>query len=154
MPSPVKNKATTLAVVFCLLCTGASYAQAKEENALNASADTSDVISPKMRPKPPPVAAAESTRVTPTVTALKQYVLRQGEAIHSEMQAWAKAEGWTLNWKLAKSWRIPAGITISAADCSDAVNQVITGLYEEGKPVKLSGNKGNMYMEVVSNEVR
>jgi hypothetical protein len=148
-----KSKHVVVSMWLALLACGTEAA----EFLTPESDDASDVITvKKSRRIAPPAIAAQigETAPAPEKSATKAYQLKQGEAIHSQLNSWAKEESWVFMWRLAKSWRVPADITVTAIDCADAINQVITGLYEEGKPVKLVGNKGNQFMEVVSNEVR
>ena len=81
--------------------------------------------------------------------------IRQGVAIHSQIEAWARAKGWQLIWYPSVSWRAIANADFNQhKEVSAAIEDVINILRDEGKPVRLRISEGNHVLEVTSNEVR
>lgn len=86
--------------------------------------------------------------------AAPSFVLRKGDLLHTQLQAWAVASGWELLWLPDVSWKVLADTTFAgAADVTAAVSEVINVLREEGRPVRLSIADGNKIMEVFSTDV-
>lgn len=82
------------------------------------------------------------------------FVLRKGELVHAQLQAWAQASGWELLWLPDVSWKVLGDTSFaSITDVTLAVSEVINVLREEGRPVRLSISDGNKIMEVLSTDV-
>lgn len=92
--------------------------------------------------------AAVEPSVPAVVEAKPSWVLQASKPIHEQLSAWAKQSGWVLDWKMDKSWLVPADIAYTAS-FEEAISEVITGLYQEGHPVRLTLWSGNRYAEVV-----
>lgn len=118
----------------------AAPAIAPVEQAAQTPAATTDQASAEM----PKTAAA----VPP-----QTWTLNADDPIHVQLQDWAKQSGWRLEWKLKRSWVTPAPAKFTGT-FDQAVDQVITGLYAEGKPVHLALWAGNKYAEVTNVDIR
>lgn len=89
---------------------------------------------------------ANAPAIAPTRT---QWMLKAGQPIHAQLQAWALDAGWKLNWKMASSWIVPADVGFSG-EFDDALERVVTALYGEGHAVRLMLWEGNKYAEVLN----
>lgn len=123
----------------------AAYAQAIEVSKDRFSPPATLPFAPAPAPKPAP----------PPQPVRPSFILQRDQPIHTELQAWAKAQDWELLWYPSMSWRVLREADLSAAsDVAAAVSEVIDILRDEGKPVRLKISDGNRVMEVFSNEVR
>lgn len=82
-----------------------------------------------------------------------KWVLAQGMPVHSQIAGWATAAGWHLDWKLNRSWLVPA-TTHFTGSFDQAVEQVILALAAEGKPVELTIWEGNKVAEIIETSPR
>lgn len=73
--------------------------------------------------------------------------LRRGQALHLQLRDWATAAGWQLEWRLGRSWLVPAD-TEFAGTFDQAVERVVLGLADEGKAVRLKIWEGNHVAEI------
>lgn len=104
----------------------------------------------------PPVfnpSAAVAPVVAQELAAASRWRLGAGQPIHTQLQAWATQAGWQLNWQPKVSWLVAADTEFEGS-FESAVQEVIQGLYFEGKPVRLVLWEGNRYAEVVNHDVR
>lgn len=106
-----------------------------------------DKISPpavvkKGEVKPAEVKPVEAKPVPP------EWVLKGGVAIHVQLAEWAKKAGWSFFWKASKSWMIPAEAKFMG-EFDVALESVMRGLYEQGRPLKLIIWEGNKVVEIV-----
>jgi len=82
-------------------------------------------------------------------------MIKRGEPIHVALQALAQADGWTLLWYPAVSWKAIADVDLRRhKDAEAAIAEVISILRDEGKPVALRISEGNKVLEVLSTEVK
>lgn len=82
-------------------------------------------------------------------------VIRKGRLINEGLEERAKAEGWTFLWYSKRRWEAIADIDMSHYKTADeAVDDIVTGLREEGKPISLRISEGNKVMEIFSTEVK
>lgn len=93
-------------------------------------------------PKPAEVKPVEAKPVPP------EWVLKGGVAIHVQLAEWAKKAGWSFFWKASKSWMIPAEAKFMG-EFDVALEAVMRGLYEQGRPLKLIIWEGNKVVEIV-----
>lgn len=105
------------------------------------------VVMPAAVPEVTVVSAAPAPE-SQGAAVTRQWELVAGETVDGQLQAWAKASGWQLNWKLDKSWRVAAPVTLSG-DFQSVMEQVITALYAEGHPLRLNVWAANRYAEVI-----
>lgn len=64
------------------------------------------------------------------------FTIPRDSLINEVLQDWAKEAGWILDWKINTTWRVPAETTYSGT-FEGVLQEVITSLYNEGKPVRL-----------------
>jgi len=64
------------------------------------------------------------------------WLLKQGAFLHEELARWASMADWTLFWEPGITWQVAADTHFSGT-IADAIEQVIEGLYLEGRPVRL-----------------
>lgn len=102
-----------------------------------ASADTAP-------PQDPPPSLA---------TPQANWDLRAGVPVHEQLATWATQAGWQFSWQPRVSWRVAAPSRFEGS-FEEAIQQVIQGLFFEGKPVRLVLWEGNHVAEVVSHDVR
>ncbi|MCU6502310.1 toxin co-regulated pilus biosynthesis Q family protein [Rugamonas sp. A1-17] len=82
-------------------------------------------------------------------------VIKKGRLINEGLEERATAEGWTFLWYPKKRWEAIADIDMSKyKNADEAVDDIITGLREEGKPIQLRVSEGNKVMEIFSTEVK
>lgn len=100
--------------------------------------------------------ASESTEALPlhviqteAITLKQSWQLREGLPIHSQLQSWAEQSGWKLIWQPEFSWLAAADSTFHG-DFSEAAEQVIEALFNEGQPVRIVMWQQNRVAEVVS----
>jgi hypothetical protein len=85
----------------------------------------------------------------------RPFLIRKGVPIHSQIQAWARAKGWQLIWYPSVSWRAIADADFNQhTELTNAIEDVVNILRDEGKPVRLRISDGNHVLEVMTNEVR
>lgn len=76
------------------------------------------------------------------------WTLRADVPIHKQFAEWAQRAGWHFEWRLEKSWIVPAGTQFSGS-FDEALAQAVEALYAQGKPVRLILWEGNRFAEVV-----
>ena len=94
-------------------------------------------------------AAAQASSSTPRAS----WLLRSGQPVHAQLQGWAAQAQWQLVWQPKVSWLIVADTQFEGT-FPEVAEQVIRGLFHEGKPVRLVLWEGNRVAEVVSNDIR
>lgn len=105
------------------------------------------------------IGAASALPITPKVASvtlpansgektITTWTLRAESPIHVQFAEWAQRAGWHFEWKLEKSWRVPAATQFSGT-FDEALAQAVEGLYAEGKPVRLILWEGNRFAEIV-----
>lgn len=109
---------------------------------------------------PPVMVVAEQSVTAPAIPAvvmpapkLPQWRLEGGKPIDAQLQAWAEASGWKLDWRLDKTWLPPADVFYEGSFDS-VIEKIITGLHAEGESVRLTLWSGNRYAEVVHADVK
>lgn len=136
-----------IASLALISASGASAQQVANVQAAPAAGAKADVL----RPGSGSFASYLSQTTAPVAPV---FVLRKGELLHTQLQAWAVASGWELLWLPDVSWKVLGDTTFAgAADVTAAVTEVINVLREEGRPVRLSIADGNKIMEVLSTDV-
>ena len=138
--------------IASLALIGASGASAQQvANVQAVPAATPGVKADVLRPGSGSFAAYLNQTAAP---AAPTFVLRKGELLHTQLQAWAVASGWELLWLPDVSWKVLGDTAFpSTMDVTAAVSEVINVLREEGRPVRLSIADGNKIMEVLSTDV-
>src|SRR5476649_2106282 len=69
---------------------------------------------------------------------------------HLDAQRYAEAEGWTFIWYPGVSWEVIGNIDLTRyKNADEGVEDIITGLREEGKAVKYRVSEGNKIMEIL-----
>lgn len=94
---------------------------------------------------------AASKPAAPALPAAAQpptWTLEPGMPLHLQLRAWAEKAGWQLEWKVPRSWLVPAR-TAFAGRFDEALEQVVMSLTNEGKPVQLNIWEGNHVAEVL-----
>ena len=76
------------------------------------------------------------------------WTLRVDTPIHLQFAEWAQRAGWHFEWRLEKSWIVPATAQFSGS-FDEAIAQAVEGLYAQGKPVRLILWEGNRFAEIV-----
>lgn len=99
-------------------------------------------------PTPAASSKASAAGAVPAPKAPEPWVLRSDRPIHIQLEQWANEAGWRLYWRLEKSWRPPADATFTGS-FDRALEEVIRGLFAEGKPVHLRIWDGNRVAEIV-----
>lgn len=96
-----------------------------------------------------------STSAQPPLAAPQPaFVLRKGERLDLQLQAWAHAAQWELLWLPDESWKVVGDSSFSGmTDVTAAISEVISVIREEGKQVRLSIADGNRIMEVHSTNI-
>jgi|GEM_PF-1563440 len=115
------------------------------------------MIEQPVTPVTPVVAAAPvvvATKVTAAETpkpveSLPRWSLKGGQPIHTQLLGWARTAGWNLNWRMASSWLVPSDTSFEGR-FDEVLERVVTGLYLEGRPVRLTIWEGNQYAEVIN----
>lgn len=83
-----------------------------------------------------------------------QFILREAEPLHVQLQRWAHDNGWKLLWYPNKSWLVLGDVQFNdATDVTAAVEEVVNIARGEGKPLFLSVSSGNRIMEVTSTDI-
>lgn len=99
-------------------------------------------------------AQVASVQAVPNTVQMPRYALREGEPVHEQLQAWAKAAGWKLLWYPRVSWLVVSNADIgSHGDVASAVESVVTILRAEGKQILLSIAPANRLMEITSTDI-
>jgi hypothetical protein len=91
-------------------------------------------------PKAP--AAAKPISAVPTV-----WTLEAGVPLHSQLRGWAEQAGWQLEWKVPRSWIVPARTQFQGR-FDEALERVVLSLTHQGKPLQLTLWEGNHVAEV------
>lgn len=106
---------------------------------------------------PAPHAATFGTHVQTadigTSNTVERWKLAVNQPIHAQLQDWASRAGWQLTWQPKVSWLVAAD-TYFEGNFQSVIQEVVNGLFFEGKPVRLVIWEGNRFAEVVSNDVR
>lgn len=84
------------------------------------------------------------------IQVITRWTFGTEKAIHVQLQEWARLAGWRLDWRLEKSWMVPAPTDFHGT-FDQMLEQVVDQLYAEGKPIKLVMFEGNHFAEIVSN---
>lgn len=74
--------------------------------------------------------------------------LQADRPIHLQFADWARAAGWTFEWRLEKSWLVPAA-TQFGGTFDEALAKAVEALHAQGKPVRLILWEGNRFAEIV-----
>ena len=137
--------------IASLAVLGANVASAQQVSHIQPSAATAGPKADVLRQG----TGSFSTYLNQSAPAVAQpLVLRKGELLHTQLQAWAQAAGWELLWLPDVSWRVLGDTSFASySDVTLAVTEVINVLREEGRPVRLSIADGNKIMEVISTDV-
>lgn len=81
--------------------------------------------------------------------------IKKGALIHEGLKQRAQADGWTFLWYPNISWEAIGDIDLTRyKNADEAVDDIVTVLREEGKPIQLRISDGNKIMEVLSTEVK
>ena len=98
-----------------------------------------------------PVASTE-TKAAATQPTLKPmptiWPLEADQPIHKQFAEWARSAGWRFEWRLDKSWFVPAATQFSGT-FDQALSEAVESLYAQGKPVRLILWEGNRFAEIV-----
>ena len=97
--------------------------------------------------------AVKALLTPPAKVVLKQWRLEGGQPIDAQLQAWAEASGWKLDWRLDKTWLPPADVFYEGS-FDVVIEKIITGLHAEGESIRLTLWSGNRYAEVVHADVK
>lgn len=90
-----------------------------------------------------------------SVEKVARFRMAKGEAIHTALEGWANAAGWSLIWYPSVSWKAIGNVEMKdKKDVVEAVSEVVSVLRAEGKPIRLRVSDGNNVMEVLSTEVK
>ncbi|WP_164932029.1 toxin co-regulated pilus biosynthesis Q family protein [Janthinobacterium sp. 17J80-10] len=81
-------------------------------------------------------------------SAVTAWALQAGRPIHLQFADWARTAGWTFEWRLEKSWIVPAAAQFSGS-FDDALAHAVEALHAQGKPVRLILWDGNRFAEIV-----
>lgn len=76
------------------------------------------------------------------------WTLKADEPIHLQFAEWARQAGWHFEWRLERSWRVPAATQFTGS-FDQALSEAVEGLYAQGKPVRLILWEGNRFAEIV-----
>lgn len=96
-----------------------------------------------------PPSAAEAAAGAQNESQSMVWRLRAGQPIHTQIQEWAQLAGWEVKWAKDKSWVAPADAEFSG-DFLEALSALVSGLYSEGKSVRMRAWKGNRYAEIIN----
>jgi hypothetical protein len=89
----------------------------------------------------------------PASNGVEVWHLRQGDALHTSLEQWARSSGWQLHWRVPVSWRVAADTSFQG-DFPSVLSEVIEALFDEGKPVRLAIWPRNRYAEVQHRDAR
>lgn len=81
-------------------------------------------------------------------TAQQVWTLEPGMPLHVQLRNWADKAGWQLEWKVPRSWLVPAR-TEFIGRFDEALEKVVVSLTNEGKPLQLNIWEGNHVAEVL-----
>lgn len=76
------------------------------------------------------------------------WTLQADIPIHVQFAEWARRAGWNYEWRLEKSWRVPAATSFSGT-FDQALAEAVEALHAQGKPVRLILWEGNRFAEIV-----
>jgi len=68
--------------------------------------------------------------------------------LHVQLRAWAEKAGWELEWKVPRSWIVPAR-TEFVGRFDEALEKVVVSLTNEGKPLQLNIWEGNHVAQIL-----
>jgi len=98
---------------------------------------------------PKPVRDALATQIAtsddvpaPSAKTSGHFALVSGESLESQLNDWAKAAGWSINWNTPDDWLVPHG-TDFGSDFEGAVTRVITAMSQNGADVRADIWRGN-----------
>lgn len=145
-------KTVTAAVVLATACLPPAIAGYIDESGQNpmgmskvkASLVTNTVATP---------AQSESQPAAMTKAPERVWVLEAGRPIHLQLEEWAKEANWDFKWHPEKGWLVPARKEFTGT-FDRAIEEVIEGLYSQGKPVRLVIWEGNNFAEVINVDAR
>lgn len=95
----------------------------------------------------PPVAEVR-IQASPSASTTGPWALQAGRPIHVQFADWARTAGWTFEWRLEKSWIVPAAAQFPGS-FDEALSQAVEALHAQGKPVRLILWEGNRFAEIV-----
>lgn len=84
-----------------------------------------------------------------SVARPEEWALKAGVAIHLQLAEWAKKAGWNFFWKSPKSWMVPAD-SVFTGSFDVALESVVRGLFEQGRPLRLVIWEGNKVAEIIN----
>lgn len=76
------------------------------------------------------------------------WTLEAGIPLHIQLRAWAEKAGWELEWKVPRSWVVPAR-TEFVGTFDEALEKVVVSLTNEGKPLQLNIWEGNHVAQIL-----
>lgn len=85
---------------------------------------------------------------SPSQPSAGAWTLQAGRPIHVQFADWARTAGWTFEWRLEKSWIVPAAAQFPGS-FDEALSQAVEALHAQGKPVRLILWEGNRFAEIV-----
>ncbi|MBI1891898.1 MAG: TcpQ domain-containing protein [Burkholderiales bacterium] len=88
-------------------------------------------------------AAEPAAKSTPAV-----WPLQADQPIHKQFAEWAHVAGWHFEWRLEKSWLVPAATQFTGT-FDEALAKAVEALHAQGKPVRLILWEGNRFAEIV-----
>lgn len=100
---------------------------------------------PVQAAKPMPVQAVDSPAKP---VASQVWRLEPGLPLHVQLRGWAELAGWQLEWKVPRSWIVPARSEF-VGRFDEALEKVVLSLTNEGKPLQLNIWEGNYVAEVL-----
>lgn len=89
----------------------------------------------------------------PVVQGATAWALQPDTPIHLQFADWARLAGWTFEWRLQKSWLVPAATQFTGT-FDEALAQAVEALHAQGKPVRLILWEGNRFAEIVDVDAR
>lgn len=90
-------------------------------------------------------ATAQEPAATPATTS---WPLQADQPIHKQFADWAHTAGWRFEWRLEKSWLVPAATQFTGT-FDQALAAAVELLHAQGKPVRLILWEGNRFAEIV-----
>lgn len=88
---------------------------------------------------------AQPTAPAPVPTT---WFLQSDMPIHKQFADWAHIAGWKFEWRLEKSWLVPAATKFNGT-FDQALSEAVISLHAQGKPVRLIIWEGNRFAEIV-----
>lgn len=97
-----------------------------------------------------PAASVTEVRVqdASSKSSATAWTLQADRPIHLQFADWSRAAGWTFEWRLEKSWLVPAAAQFGGT-FDEALSQAVEALHAQGKPVRLILWEGNRFAEIV-----